>query len=116
MDAEETTSARREAVIGTAGCLTAGLGALTGIAVWTPYGVSGLFGGFEGEMNPDVLLLGLPVMVLGGIAVFLAVFALIRRRWRAALGLVAALAALAAFGFGFDVLAGPPTMDCGDPC
>lgn len=112
-----TTDARREALTGTAGCLAAVLGALAGIAVWTPYGKEGLFGGFEGESNPAVLWLGLPVLVLGGITAALAVFAVARGRRRAALGLVAVLAALAAFGYGFDVLAGPPAQDCGgDPC
>lgn len=108
---------RQEAAAGTIGCLAAVLGALAGIAAWLPYGRKGLFGGFEGETNPAVLWLGLPVMALGGIATALAVFAVVRGRWRPALGLAAAVAVLAAFGYAFDVLAGPQALeDCGSPC
>ncbi|MER0426000.1 hypothetical protein [Streptomyces microflavus] len=89
---------RQEAAAGTIGCLAAVLGALAGIAAWLPYGRKGLFGGFEGETNPAVLWLGLPVMALGGIATALAVFAVVRGRWLGALGLVGAAAGLAAFG------------------
>ncbi|WP_405657237.1 hypothetical protein [Streptomyces sp. RK9] len=50
----------------------------------------GLFGGFEGEAKEDLLRLGLPVLVLGGTA---------------------------AFGYGFDVLAGPQaTRHCAPSC
>ncbi|WP_103534690.1 hypothetical protein [Streptomyces sp. SM11] len=112
-----TQDSRREAVTGTAGCLTAVLSTLAGIAVWLPYGRRGLFGSFESETNPDVFWLGLPVMALGGAAAALAVFAVVRGRWRPALGLVAAVAGIAAFGYGFDVLAQPQaTQDCGPPC
>ncbi|GGP55506.1 hypothetical protein [Streptomyces sindenensis] len=112
-----TENARREAVISTVGCLTAVLGTLAGIAVWFPYGRRGLFGAFESETNPAVFWLGLPVMAVGGAAAALAVFALVRGRWRPALGLVAAVAGIAAFGYGFDVLAGTQAVaDCGPPC
>ncbi|ALU95166.1 MULTISPECIES: hypothetical protein [Streptomyces] len=112
-----TENPRRDALTGTIGCLTAVLGALAGIAVWFPYGRRGLFGGFEGETNPAVLWLGLPVMAVGGAVAALAVFALVRGRWRPALGLVAAVAGITAFGYGFDVLAGTRTLeDCGSPC
>ncbi|MEE1737921.1 hypothetical protein [Streptomyces sp. BE147] len=107
---------RREAVTGAAGCLAAALGAVVGLAVWTPYGRAGLFGGFEGAVNWTVLWLGLPVMTLGGIAVALGIFAVARGRWRPALGLAGAVAALTALGFGLDVLAPPPLPDCYDPC
>ncbi|MEV0884851.1 hypothetical protein AB0N60_06050 [Streptomyces microflavus] len=108
---------RQEAAAGTIGCLAAVLGALAGIAAWLPYGRKGLFGGFEGETNPAVLWLGLPVMALGGFATALAVFAVVRGRWLGALGLVGAAAGLAAFGYAFDVLAGPQALeDCGSPC
>lgn len=113
----ETENPRREAVVGTAGCVTAVLGALAGIAIWLPYGRRGLFGSFESETNPAVFWLGLPVMAVGGAAAALAVFALVRGRWRPALGLAAAVAGIAAFGYGFDVLARPQaTEDCGPPC
>ncbi|MFJ6510282.1 hypothetical protein ACIQMO_08565 [Streptomyces sp. NPDC091406] len=113
----ETENPRREAVVGTVGCLTAVLGALAGIAAWFPYGRKALFGGFEGETNPDVLWLGLPVVVLGGIATALAVLAIVRGRKRPALGLLAAVAALTALGYGLDVLAAPQALeDCGSPC
>ncbi|MFF8433173.1 hypothetical protein [Streptomyces bacillaris] len=109
---------RQEALTGTAGCATAVLGALAGIAVWLPYGRRGLSGAFEGQTTaPMAILLGVPVMVFGGAAAALALFALVRRRWRPALGLLAALTALAAFGYGFDVLGAPRALeDCGSPC
>ncbi|MCD9903458.1 hypothetical protein LUR56_32610 [Streptomyces sp. MT29] len=108
---------RRDAVTGTIGCATAALGALAGIAIWLPYGRRGLSGAFEGETAPVVLLLGVPVMVLGGATATLAVLALVRRRWRPALALAAVTAALAAFGYAFDVLAAPQALqDCGSPC
>ncbi|MFB8084393.1 hypothetical protein [Streptomyces sp. NPDC055992] len=116
METAQTTS-RREAVTGTAAFLTALLGALAGLALWLPYGRRGLFGAFEGERNTDVLLLGLPVLLVGGTVAALAAFAAVRGRWRTALGLAAAVAGLAAVGYGFDVLAGPQTAsDCGSPC
>ncbi|WNE95555.1 hypothetical protein PS467_09515 [Streptomyces luomodiensis] len=115
MEAEQTT--RREAAIGAAGCLTAVFGCLAGFAAWLPYGRRALFGGFEGETNPDVLWLGLPVLVLSGTAAALAVFVVVRGRWRTAIALVAAVAGLAAIGYGFDVLAGPPTTrHCAPSC
>ncbi|MEU9191272.1 hypothetical protein AB0D14_43690 [Streptomyces sp. NPDC048484] len=112
METEQTI--RREAVTGAAGCMTAVLGALAGFAVWLPHGRWGLSGSFEGETNPDVLWLGLPVLVFGGIAASLAVFVALRGRWRSALTLAMAVAGLAAFGYGFDVLAGPP--HCAPSC
>ncbi|MFJ9714219.1 hypothetical protein [Streptomyces sp. NPDC101234] len=115
METEQTT--RREAATGAAGCLTAVLGALAGFVVWLPYGRRGLLGGFEGETNPDLLRLGLPVLVFGGTAAALAVFVAVRGRWRTALGLVAAVAGLASFGYDFDVLAGPQaTRHCAPSC
>ncbi|WP_405940458.1 hypothetical protein OG338_18190 [Streptomyces sp. NBC_00726] len=116
MDTEQTAP-RREALTGTAGLLTAALGALAGLAVWLPYGRRGLFGAFEGERNTDVLLLGLPLLPLGGLMAALAAFAAVRGRWRTAFGLVAGVAGAAALGYGFDVLAGPQAVsDCGVPC
>ncbi|WP_405899364.1 hypothetical protein OG242_19340 [Streptomyces sp. NBC_00727] len=115
METEQTS--RREALTAAAGLLTALLGALAGLALWLPYGRRGLFGAFEGERNTDVLLLGLPVLLVGGTVAALAVFALLRGRRRTALGLAVAVAGLAAAGFGFDVLAGPQAVsDCGSPC
>lgn len=115
METQQTS--RREALTGTAGLLTALLGALAGLVAWLPYGRRGLFGGFEGERNTDVLLLGLPVLVGGGIVAALAAFATVRGRWRTALGLAAAVAGLAALGYGFDVLAEPQAASaCGSPC
>ncbi|MFE6765465.1 hypothetical protein [Streptomyces sp. NPDC057689] len=111
------TTPRREALTGAAGLLAALLGALVGLAAWLPYGRRGLFGAFEGETDPHVLLLGLPVLLVGGAVAALAVFAVVRGRWRTALGLAVAVAGLAAVGFGFDVLAGPQAVsDCGSPC
>ncbi|TRV77005.1 hypothetical protein FKN01_16685 [Streptomyces sp. 130] len=111
------TNPRREALTGAAGLLSAALGALAGLAVWLPYGRSGLSGAFEGERNTDVLFLGLPLLLLGGTLTALALFAAVRKRWRTALGLVAAVAALTALGYGLDVLAEPQAArDCGSPC
>ncbi|MEU3971402.1 hypothetical protein [Streptomyces bacillaris] len=108
---------QQEALTGTAGCATAVLGALVGIAVWLPYGRRGLSGAFEGQTASTAILLGVPVMVFGGAAAALALFALVRGRWRPALGLLAALAGIAAFGYGFDVLGAPRALeDCGSPC
>ncbi|MFF4321207.1 hypothetical protein [Streptomyces sp. NPDC001568] len=115
MDFEQTT--RCKAVTGVAGCLIAVLGAMAGSAVWLPYGRRGLFGDFEGETNQDLLWLGLPILVLAGTTAALAVFAAVRGRWRSALVLAAALAGLAALGYGFDVLAGPQaTRHCAPSC
>lgn len=115
METEQTS--RHEAPTGTAGLLTAVLGALAGLAVWLPYRRKGLFGAFEGERDTDVLFLGLPLLLLGGTLAALAAFAAVRGRWRTALGLAAAVAGLAGLGFGFDVLAGPQAAtDCGSPC
>ncbi|MFE2379215.1 hypothetical protein [Streptomyces sp. NPDC059398] len=80
---------------------------------WLPYGRRGLSGGFEDETNPDLLLLGLPVMVFGGTATALAVYVAVRGRWRTALGLAAAVAGLAALGYCFDVQA---TQHCAPSC
>ncbi|GAA2978776.1 hypothetical protein JCM13580A_26340 [Streptomyces drozdowiczii] len=116
MDTAHTTP-RRQALTGTAGLLTALLGALAGLVAWLPYGRRGLFGAFEGERNTDVLLLGLPLLLLGGTLAALAAFAAVRGRWRTALALTAAVAGLAALGYGLDVLAGPQAVsDCGSPC
>ncbi|MFI1227348.1 MULTISPECIES: hypothetical protein [unclassified Streptomyces] len=114
----DTQNPRREALLGTAGCLTAFTGALAGIALWAPYGKDGLVDGFEGATNWDVVWFGLPLMVLGGIAAALAVLSLVRGRWRWALGLVAAVAVLAATGYGLDALEGPPRPECSgrQPC
>jgi hypothetical protein len=115
VDTEQGT--RREAVSGAAGCLIAVFGAMAGFAVWLPYGRRGLSGGFEGESNLDLLRLGLPILVLGGTTAALAVFAAARGRWRSALVLAAAVAGLAALGYGFDVLAGPQaTRHCAPSC
>ncbi|MFK0096994.1 hypothetical protein [Streptomyces sp. NPDC091040] len=111
------TTPRREALTGTAGLLTAALGALAGLAVWLPYGRRGLFGAFEGERNTDVLLLGLPLLLIGGTLAALAAFAAVRGRWRTAFALAAGVAGLAAIGYAFDALAGPQAAsDCGSPC
>lgn len=112
----ETENPRREALVGTAGCLTAFAGALAGIALWAPYGKDGLIDGFEGATNWDVVRYGLPLMVLGGITTALAVFTAVRGRWLRALGLAAAVAALASIGYALDALAGPPRPECSDPC
>lgn len=82
---ETEHKSRREAVTGAAGCLTAVLGAPAGFAVCLPYGRKGLLGAFEGETTPDVILLGLPVLVFGGTAAALAALAAVRGRRRAAL-------------------------------
>ncbi|MEU3218895.1 hypothetical protein [Streptomyces sp. NPDC006971] len=105
---------RGEAVRGIVGCLAAIVGGVVGLLAWAPYGRHGIFGGFEGESEWNVLWLGLPVMVLGGITAGIALFALLRGKWRSALGAAALLAGLAALGLAFDVLAGPPL--CGPGC
>ncbi|MFI7236472.1 hypothetical protein [Streptomyces cyaneofuscatus] len=108
---------RQEAATGTIGCAAALLGTLAGTAAWLPHGRNALFGAFEGETNPAVLWLGLPVMALGGAATALAILAAAKRRGRLAAGLAAAVAGLAAFGYAFDVLAAPQALqDCGSPC
>ncbi|WP_443080621.1 hypothetical protein [Streptomyces sp. PTD5-9] len=91
-----------------AGCLAAAVGGAAGMLAWAPYGRRGIFGGFEGASEWNVLWLGLPVMALGGVTAGIALFALAWGRWRTALGAVTLLAALTAFGVAFDVLAGPP--------
>ncbi|WP_406284926.1 hypothetical protein [Streptomyces sp. NBC_00209] len=116
MDTAHTTP-RREALTGTAGLLTAAIGALVGLVAWLPYGRSSLSGAFESERNTAVLFLGLPLLLLGGTLTALAAFAAVRGRWRTALTLTAAVAGLAALGVGLDVLAGPQAAsDCGSPC
>ncbi|MFF9346937.1 hypothetical protein [Streptomyces sp. NPDC014734] len=105
---------RSEAVRGAVGCLAAAVGGIAGILVWAPYGRRGIFG-FEGETEWNVLRLGLPVMLLGGIAAGIGLFALVRGKWRTALGATSFVAALAVFGVEFDVLAGP-LSDCGPKC
>ncbi|MFD4023176.1 hypothetical protein ACFWRV_06550 [Streptomyces sp. NPDC058576] len=112
----ETENPRREAVVGTAGCVTAFAGALAGIVLWAPYGKDGLLDGFEGAANWDVVWYGLPLMVLGGITTALTVFTAVRGRWLRALGLAGAVAGLAAIGYAVDALAGPPRPECYDPC
>ncbi|MCX4866167.1 hypothetical protein OHU11_23865 [Streptomyces sp. NBC_00257] len=106
---------RSEAVRGIAGCLVVAGGAAAGMLVWAPYGRRGIFGGFEGVTEWNVLWLGLPVMTLGGITAGLTLVALAGRKWRRALGPAAALAALTGFGVAFDVLEGPP-LACGPVC
>ncbi|MFF8500281.1 hypothetical protein ACF07L_06420 [Streptomyces anulatus] len=112
----EIQNSRREAVVGTAGCVTAFAGALAGLVLWAPHGKGGLLDGFEGASNWNVLWVGLPLMTLGGIAAALAVFFLVRGDWKRALGLVAAIAVLFGIGVGVDALAGAPRPECYDPC
>ncbi|MEU5968976.1 hypothetical protein ABZ844_15245 [Streptomyces globisporus] len=112
----EIQNSRREAVTGTVGCVTAFAGALAGIVLWAPYGKDGLLDGFEGATNWDVVRYGLPLMVIGGIAAALAVFFLVRRDWKRALGCVAAIGVLFALGVAVDALAGAPRPECHDPC
>ncbi|MFH9666143.1 hypothetical protein ACH4LQ_12890 [Streptomyces globisporus] len=112
----EIQNSRREAVTGTAGCVTAFAGALAGIVLWAPHGKGGLLDGFEGTSNWNVLWVGLPLMILGGIAAALAVFFLVRRDWKRALGCVAAIGVLFALGVAVDALAGAPRPECYDPC
>ncbi|MFF1646899.1 hypothetical protein [Streptomyces sp. NPDC058240] len=106
---------RSEAVRGIAGCLVVAAGGAAGTLAWAPYGRSGIFGGFEGATEWNVLWLGLPVMALGGITAGLVLVALAGRKWRRALGAAAVLAALTGFGVAFDVLEGPPPA-CGPGC
>ncbi|GAA2434526.1 hypothetical protein GCM10010433_39060 [Streptomyces pulveraceus] len=106
---------RSEAVRGTLGCLVVAAGGAAGVLAWAPYGRHGIFGGFEGTSEWNVLWLGLPVMTLGGIAAGFTLAALAGRKWRRALGAAAVLAALAGFGVAFDVLEGPP-LACGPGC
>ncbi|MEU5459369.1 alpha-amylase family glycosyl hydrolase, partial [Streptomyces globisporus] len=98
------------------GCVTAFAGALAGIVLWAPHGKGGLLDGFEGTSNWNVLRVGLPLMILGGIAAALAVFFLVRRDWKRALGCVAAIGVLFALGVAVDALAGAPRPECYDPC
>ncbi|MFG2629226.1 hypothetical protein [Streptomyces sp. NPDC048473] len=106
---------RSEAIRGVAGCMVAAAGGAAGMLAWAPYGRRGIFGGFEGESEWNVLWLGLPVMTLGGIAAGITLFALVQRKWRRALGAAVLLTALAGFGVAFDVLEGPP-RSCGPRC
>ncbi|MEV6165894.1 hypothetical protein AB0L71_29070 [Streptomyces sp. NPDC052052] len=106
---------RREAIRGVAGCLIALIGGAAGMLAWAPYGRRGIFGGFEGEAEWNVLWLGLPVMMLGGITAGVTLFALLWGKWRQALGAAVLLTALVGFGVAFDVLAGPPST-CGPVC
>ncbi|MFG3525649.1 hypothetical protein ACGF8B_02815 [Streptomyces sp. NPDC047917] len=112
---ENRSGTVREAVRGIAGCLVVAGGAAAGMLVWAPYGRRGIFGGFEGATEWNVLWLGLPVMTLGGITAGLTLVALAGRKWRRALGAAAALAALTGFGVAFDVLEGPPPV-CDPVC
>ncbi|MFG2404991.1 hypothetical protein ACGFR8_11795 [Streptomyces brevispora] len=106
---------RREALTGIAGYVVAAAGAAAGMLVWAPYARRGLFGGFEGQSEWDVLWHGLPVMTFGGIAAALGAMCLVRGMWRRALGFGAILAALAVLGVTFQVLDGPPPP-CGSVC
>ncbi|MDX2918719.1 MULTISPECIES: hypothetical protein [Streptomyces] len=112
----ELQDSRREAVVGTAGCVTAFAGALAGIVLWAPHGKDGLLDGFEGASNWNVLWVGLPLMILGGAAAALAVFFLVRGDGKRALGFVAAIAVLFALGVAADALAGAPSPECSGPC
>ncbi|WP_299530044.1 hypothetical protein [uncultured Streptomyces sp.] len=106
---------RREAVTGTLGCLFAALGAVTGLLWWSPYGIRALAGSFEDTREWKVLLLGLPVSVVAGVAAALCVFAAVRGRWRHALIAAATLAAVTACGWAFDAWEGAPPV-CGPGC
>ncbi|MFD9605465.1 hypothetical protein ACFRFL_35660 [Streptomyces sp. NPDC056708] len=97
--------------------MVAAAGGAAGMLAWAPYGRRGIFGGFEGESEWNVLWFGLPVMTLGGIAAGITLFALVQGKWRRALGAGVLLTALVGFGVAFDVLAGPPlNCDPGSPC
>lgn len=61
-----------------AGCLTAAVGAGAGLAVWT-VDFRHRFSRFEQTPDWSVLYAELPLAVLGGIAVSLCVWALVRR-------------------------------------
>ncbi|MEV0785498.1 hypothetical protein AB0I52_21505 [Streptomyces sp. NPDC050423] len=112
---DTTGDSRREALNGIAGFAAAAAGATAGMLVWAPYARRGLFGGFEGQSEWDVLWHGLPVMILGGVAAALGVLCLVRKKWLRALGFGALLAALAVLGVTFHVLEGPPPP-CGSVC
>ncbi|MFI9828023.1 MAG: hypothetical protein HOV82_01885 [Streptomyces sp.] len=60
-----------------AGCLTAAVGAGAGLACWS-VGVRGRFRRFEQAPDWSVLYAELPLMVLGGVAAALAVWAVLR--------------------------------------
>ena len=60
------------------GCLTAAVGAGTGLAVWS-VGVRGRLWRFEQAPDWSVLYAELPLMILGGIAASLGVWALFQR-------------------------------------
>ncbi|MFD9006511.1 hypothetical protein ACFV0T_37145 [Streptomyces sp. NPDC059582] len=61
-----------------AGCLTAAAGAGAGLAVWS-VGLRGRFQRFEQGPDWSVLYTELPLAVLGGTAVALGLWALVRR-------------------------------------
>lgn len=79
------------------GLLFACLGALTGLVVWVPRAAFSIDGGFEGHARDlSVVYLDLPLILLGGIAMPMAVWLMTLRRtrrlWLAALATSAALA------------------------
>ncbi|WP_262375184.1 hypothetical protein [Streptomyces sp. sk2.1] len=115
MESQSRAENRNEAIRGVVGCVAAAAGGAAGMLAWAPYGRHGIFGGFEGTSEWNVLWFGLPVMTLGGVAAGITLFALARRKWRQALGAAVVLAALAGFGVVFDVLEGPP-LSCGPGC
>ncbi|WP_406735197.1 hypothetical protein OG508_21655 [Streptomyces sp. NBC_01108] len=96
--------------------MVAAAGGVAGMLAWAPYGRRGIFGGFEGVSEWDVLWFGLPVMTLGGIAAGITLFALVQGKWRQALGAGVLLTALVGFGVALDVLAGPPLNCDPGPC
>ncbi|MEV6183310.1 hypothetical protein [Streptomyces sp. NPDC052015] len=61
-----------------AGCLTVALGAGAGLALWT-VDVRGRFDRFEQSPDWSVLYAELPLAILGGVAVSLVLWALLRR-------------------------------------
>ncbi|MDN3026431.1 hypothetical protein [Streptomyces sp. S.PB5] len=61
-----------------AGCLTAAVGAGAGLAVWS-VDVRGRLWRFEQSPDWSVLYAELPLMVLGGVAVSLGLWAVLRR-------------------------------------
>ncbi|MFG3001436.1 hypothetical protein [Streptomyces sp. NPDC048340] len=74
----------------------AGLGALTGLAVWAPRAAFSIDGGFEAHARDlSVLFVDLPLILLGGALVPLLSWALAIRRVPPWAGAVAAVAALA---------------------
>ncbi|MFE9628421.1 hypothetical protein [Streptomyces sp. NPDC006527] len=61
-----------------AGCLTVALGAGAGLALWT-VDLRGRFDRFEQSPDWSVLYAELPLAILGGVAVSLVLWALLRR-------------------------------------